>query len=133
MKLVGRVAAAGKLAAALIPKAESTPAAAAPDTRVSFSDQSPAGPSGSKDAAGAAGEEESGAEMTGGEAPEGSVWDPPPRVELPFGKVDDTRTFTQVRMLDSLLCLSPRTLHKKMIFKVLYIQLLHCARFLIIE
>lgn len=92
MKLVGRVAAAGKLAAALIPKAEPTPAAS--DTRVSFSDQSPAGPSGSKDT----GEEETGAETAGVEAAEGSIWDPPPREELPFGKVNDTRTFTQVRM-----------------------------------
>lgn len=102
MKLVRRVAAAGKLAAALAPDA--TPTAGAPPraSRVSFA-QAPAsaqaGPSAASSAAPAVVQPESTAgpsqEAPGEpEVAELSPWDPPPRDA--YGKVDDNRVFPQV-------------------------------------
>lgn len=112
MKLVRRVAAAEKLAAALAPDA--TPIGAVARTgRVSFA-QDPAtgqaGPSTAARAPAAAGQPESAvgpsqeagveAKQAAGEpeAVELSPWDPPPRDE--HGKVVDTRVFPQVRDAD---------------------------------
>ena len=103
MKLVGRVAAAEKLSSALTPRAAPTTATTGRVAQVSIADQSQissqARPSAapSRAAAGAAkrdeheGVEEAGADL--------SVWDPPPREELPHGKINDTRTFPQVSKL----------------------------------
>ena len=102
MKLLARVAAAEKLSAALAPKAAPTPATTVRSALVSFDDQghspSQAGPSVApgQPAAGAVGEDGHVA-ATGGEVgTELSMWDPPPRDELPHGKINDTRTFPQV-------------------------------------
>ena len=103
MKLVRRVAAAEKLAAALAPDATPTTGAASRASRVSFAPApatAQAGPSAASSAAPAVVQQPDSNASPSQEAPgepeaaELSPWDPPPRDA--YGKVDDNRVFPQV-------------------------------------
>lgn len=104
MKLVRRVAASEKLAAAVSSEAVSTTAGAAHGGRVSFAAEGPGAPQAGPSAAGSSSTMDARKETAAGpsqeaeavpEAAEVSPWDPPPREE--HGKAGDTRTFPQVR------------------------------------